>query len=197
MTFFCAPAFALLAVTGQDFVILLLGQKWAPAGPLLCVFAIRGIANCVERTMGWLHVVAGRSDRWMRWGIFSAACQLAALMAGLPFGAMGVAIAYTVAMFGLFVPAVVYSGQPVGIGVKDVLSATGPQVVSALVAVVVGLLMQRLFLADLSELARFFISIPICGVTYLIMVLAVFRMTGPLKIASSLLRDLGPLKRWT
>src|SRR5207248_384438 len=135
MTFFCAAAFAVLAVTGQDFVVILLGQKWAPAGPLLCVFAIRGIANCVERTMGWLHVVAGRSDRWMRWGVFSAGCHLMALMAGLPFGAMGVAVAYTVAMFCLYVPALVYAGRPIGIGVRDVLSATGPQMASAIITV--------------------------------------------------------------
>ena len=196
MTFFCAPAFAVLAVTGQDFAVLLLGQKWAPAGPLLCVFAIRGIANCVERTLGWLHVVAGRADRWSRWGVFSAVFHLLALAAGLPFGAMGVAVAYTVAMFCLFVPALVYAGQPIGIGVRDVLAATGPQMISALIAVAFGLAMQQLFLLDLSELARLVVSIPICVATYLMIVLGVFRMTGPLKLASSMLQDFGPLKRW-
>jgi PST family polysaccharide transporter len=194
MTFFCAPAFAVLAVTGQDFVVLLLGQKWAPAGPLLCVFAIRGIANSVERTMGWLHVVTGRSDRWMRWGVFSAACHLVALMAGLPFGSMGVAIAYTVAMFCLYVPALVYAGRPIGIGVRDVLSVTGPQMISAIIAVAFGFAMQRLFFLEFSELARFVVSIPICMATYLAMALGVFRLMGPLKLASSLLRDLGTLK---
>jgi polysaccharide transporter, PST family len=196
MTFFCAPAFAVLAVTSQDLVVLLLGQKWAPAGPLLCVFAIRGIANVVERTMGWLHVVAGRSDRWLRWGVFSAACHFVALAAGLPFGAMGVAIGYTVAMFCIFVPALVYAGRPIGIGVVDVLSATGPQMSSAIISVAVGLIMQRLFLVEFSELARLIVSIPICVVTYLAIVLGIFRTTGPLKLASSLLREFGLLKRW-
>jgi PST family polysaccharide transporter len=180
MTFFCAPAFAVLAVTGQDFAVLLLGQKWAPAGPLLCVFAIRGIANCVERTMGWLHVVAGRADRWSRWGVFSAVFHLFALAAG----------------FCLFVPALVYAGQPIGIGVRDVLSATGPQMISALIAVAFGLAMQQHFLLDFSGLARLVVSIPICVATYLVIVLGVFRMTGPLKLASSMLQDFGPLKRW-
>jgi PST family polysaccharide transporter len=196
MTFFCALAFTLLAVTGQDFTVLLLGQKWAPAGPLLCVFGIRGIANSVERTMGWLHVVAGRADRWSWWGVFSAACQLVALMAGLPFGPMGVAVAYTVAMFCLFVPALTYAGRPIGIGVGDVLTATLPQMSSAIIAVAFGLMMQRLFFLEFSELARFVVSIPICTATYLAMVLGVFRMTGPVKLAASLLRDFAPLKRW-
>jgi polysaccharide transporter, PST family len=195
MTFFCAPTFAVLAVTGQDLVTILLGQKWAPAGPLLCVFAIRGIANSVERTVGWLHVVAGRSDRWMRWGVFSAACTFVALGAGLPFGAMGVAIAYTVAMFCLFVPALVYSGRPIGIGICDVLSATAPQMASAVIAVAFGLTMQRLLLLECSAMTRLIVSTPVCLATYLAIVLGVFRLTGPLKLASSLLRDFGPLKR--
>jgi polysaccharide transporter, PST family len=195
LTFFCAPIFSILAVTGQDLIIILLGQKWAPAGPLLCVFAIRGIANSVERTMGWLHVVAGRSDRWMRWGMFSASCHLVALMAGLPFGAMGVAIAYTVTMFCLFVPALVYSGRPIGIGVNDVLSATAPQMVSAVITVGLGLTIRRQFLLDSSELVRLIVSVPVCVTAYAAIVLGVFRLTAPLKLASSVLRDFDPWKR--
>jgi len=195
-TFFCAPAFAVLAVTGSDFAVVLLGAKWAPAGPLLCVFAIRGITNSVERTMGWLHIVAGRSDRWTRWGVFSAVCHLVALAAGLPFGAMGVAGAYTIVMFGLFVPALAYAGQPVGIGARDVLSATGPHIVAAMVVVALGLLLRQEFLLSFSEFGRIVVAAPVCLAAYLAIVLVVFRTTGPLKLASSLLNDVVPLRRW-
>jgi PST family polysaccharide transporter len=194
VSFFSAAVFATLAVTGQDFVVILLGQKWAPAGPLLCVFAVRGIANTIERSMGWLHIAAGRSDRWMRWGLFSAGCQLAALIVGLPFGLMGVAIAYTIVMFGLFVPAVAYSGRPVGIGVKDVLSVVGPQTAAGLSAVAFGLIVQQVFLVDFSQLTRFFVSATICLAIYLTVAVGIFRVTGPLQLAFSLLRDFGPAR---
>ena len=194
VSFFSAPVFAVLAVTGQDFVVILLGQKWAPAGPLLCIFAVRGIAHSVERTLGWIHVAAGRSDRWMRWGFFSAVCQLVALIAGLPFGLIGVATAYTIVMFGLFVPALVYAGRPVGIGVKDVLPAVGPQTAAGLSAVAFGFMVQQVFLVDFSPLMRFFVSVPICLATYLAVVVGVFRVTGPLQLAFSVLRDFGPVR---
>ena len=193
-SFISAGFFAVLAVTGQDFVVLLLGEKWAAAGPLLCVFAVRGIAHSVERTLGWLHVSAGRSDRWMRWGLFSAVCQLSALAAGLPFGPIGVAIAYTIVMFGLFVPALAYAGQPVGIGIKDVLQVVGPQTAAALITVAFGFMVQQLLLAEFSQLARFFVSAQICLAAYLAVVLGVFRVTGPIQLALSLLRDFGPLR---
>ena len=194
VSFVSTPIFAVLAVTGQDFVVLLLGPKWAPAGPLLCIFAVRGIAHSVERTLGWLHVPAGRSDRWMRWGFFSAACQLGALAAGLPFGLIGVVTSQTIVMFALCVPALVYAGQPFGIGVKDVLSAVGPQMVAGLGAVAIGLVVQQMFLSDFSQLTRFFVSATICLATYLAIVVGIFRVTRPLELAFSLLRDFVPVR---
>jgi PST family polysaccharide transporter len=117
------------------------------------------------------------------------------LAAGLPFGATGVAIAYTLTTFSLFVPALVYSGRPMGIGAGDVLSATAPQMAAAMVAVALGLTIRQVFLLDSSEVTRLIVSIPVCATTYLAIVLGVFRLTGPLKLASSLLRDFAPLKR--
>lgn len=189
VSFVSAGAFAGLAVTGQDFVVILLGQKWLPAGPLLCVLALRGIAQGTERTLGWLHVVAGRTDRWARWGVFSAICQLLALAAGLPFGPIGVACAYAIVMYGLFVPALVYSGRPIGIGAKDVLAAAGPQTVAALCAAAVGLGLQQIFMVGFTPLTRFVLSGFICVATYLVVAVGLFRVTGPLRLALSLVND--------
>ncbi len=194
LSFFSAAIFSVLAVTAQDFVVILLGQKWAPAGALLCIFAVRGIAHSVERTLGWIHVAAGRPDRWMRWGFLSTAFQMIALAIGLPFGVIGVAITYTLAMFGLFVPALVYSGRPLGIGSKEVLRAVGPQTIAGLAAVAVGLLVQHMLLTDVSRLVRFFVSLPICLTVYLTLAVGVFRVTGPLYLALSALRDLSPVR---
>lgn len=194
LSFFSAAIFSVLAVTAQDFVVILLGQKWAPAGALLCIFAVRGIAHSVERTLGWIHVAAGQAHRWMRWGFVSAGCQMIALAAGLPFGLTGIAVAYAIAMFGLFVPALVYSGRPVGIGSKDVLQAVGPQTVAALATVVAGFLAQHLLLANLSPLLRFAVSAPICMTIYLALAVGVFGVTEPLRIALRALRDFSPLR---
>ena len=194
LSFFSALVFAVLAVTGQDFVVILLGQKWAPAGPLLCIFAVRGIAHSIERTMGWVHVAAGRADRWMWWGCVSAVFQLLALIAGLPFGLVGVATAYTIVMFGLFVPALVYAGRPVGLGSKDVLKAVGPQTVAGLAAVALGFMVQRSFLSDLPELTRFFVSMSFCTTAYFTIAVGIFKVTGPLQLALSVLRDVIPAR---
>lgn len=194
LSFFSIPAFAVLAVIGQDFVVLLLGQKWAPAGPLLCIFAVRGMAQSIERTLGWMHVAAGRADRLMRWGLISAVVQLLALAAGLPFGVTGVAIAYAVAMFALFVPALVYSGRPLGIGAKDVLQVVGPQMIAGLTGVAVTFIAQVELLGDVSPLTRLIASGAICSAVYLAVAVGIFRVTGPLQLAFSVLRDVRAIR---
>jgi PST family polysaccharide transporter len=194
LSFFSAVAFATLAVTAQDFVVILLGPKWAPAGPLLCILAIRGIAHSIERTLGWIHVAIGRADRWMRWGLFSAACQLIALAAGLPFGIVGVTTAYAIVMFGLCMPAVVYAGQPVGITRQEVLRAIGPQTIAGILTVSIGLLVQQSLLGEMSALWRFFVSVPMCLAIYVTLAVGVFRVTAPIQLAFSALRDLSPVR---
>jgi PST family polysaccharide transporter len=112
-----------------------------------------------------------------------------ALAAGLPFGVTGVAIAYTVAMFVLFIPAQVYAGRPVGIGTKDVLKAVGPQTIAALTAVAVGFIVRQGFLDELSLFMRVFVSGTVCAAAYLAVVIGVFRVTDPLRLVFSVLRD--------
>jgi PST family polysaccharide transporter len=62
VAFYAMPAFGLLSVTSRDLVVTLLGPKWANAGVILSILALRGIPHSVERTLGWLHVAAGRTD---------------------------------------------------------------------------------------------------------------------------------------
>jgi PST family polysaccharide transporter len=190
LSFLSALAFALLAVTGQDIIIMLLGPKWAPAGPVLCLFGFRGIAQTVEKTVGWLHVPTGRPDRWMRWGFISAVCQIAAIFVGLPFGLIGVATGSTIASYLLFVPSVVYAGRPLGIGVKDVLNAVGPQTVAGLIAAISGLAASHFLLFDFSVLSRFVVASSICFAVYLAIAVVLFKVTAPLQLALQVLRDL-------
>ncbi len=97
-------------------------------------------------------------------------------------------------MFGLFVPALVYSGRPIGIGTKDVLRAVGPQTVAGLATVAIGFLAQhapsrrsispveiRRLRADLHAI-------------YLVLAVAVFGVTDPLRIAFRAVRDFSPMR---
>jgi PST family polysaccharide transporter len=192
LAFYAMPAFGLLAVSSRDLIVIVLGAKWASAGVLLSVLALRGIPHSIERTAGWLHVTAGRTDRWMRWGIFAAAAQLVALMCGAPFGPMGVAVAYVVPMFALFVPALVYAGRPLGISRRDVINVLWRQLVGAMAAVGIGFLLRSTLLADTAPLTRTTLLIVTYVFSYSLVVVGMFGIRSPLSTARLLIRHALP-----
>lgn len=195
VTFVSSLAFALLAVVANDVVTVLLGPAWAPTGILLCIFALRGIPQSAERTLGWLHVVAGRSDRWMRWGVISMIFQLAALCAGLPFGTEGVAVSYAIAALLLYLPALAYAGQPLGITTRDVLKATAPPMVGGFAAAAIGMIVQHFYLLGLPLFLRVTIVSALCCAVYLLIVVVIFKVRRPIELVASVGRDVS--KRFT
>lgn len=154
LSFFAMPAFGGMAVIGQDLINVVLGPKWDTAGVVLSVLALRGIPHVVERTLGWLHIAAGRSDRWMRWGLISTGVQAVALFCGLPYGPMGIAWAYVAVMYLMFVPAVAYAGAPVGIRAADVLQHVWAPFLGTLLAVGGGFLLKTLVFAEMAQLSQ-------------------------------------------
>lgn len=192
LAFFAMPAFALLAVVAQDLIAIVLTDKWLYTGLIVSVLALRGIPHVVERTLGWLHVSAGRSDRWMRWGVIGSSVQLIALFCGLPFGTMGVATAYVISMYFLFIPAIAYSGQPVGIGAKDVIRTVGPQLVGALAAALFGFELLFAVMEAWHPMVRLPVLAVACLTLYLIIVAGLFKITKPLELVWSLARDIVP-----
>lgn len=182
LVFFAAPAFALLAVTGQDVVVLLLGQKWEQAGVIVSVLALRGPPHVVERTLGWLHVAAGRADRWRRWGLLSCGVLVLAVFCGLPFGPIGVAASYAAFTYVLFVPAIVYAGKPLGIGARDVVKTVGPQLAATVGITILGFVLRYTVFADVEPLMRVIVLCAICATTYLVVMVFGFGMNRPLEL---------------
>lgn len=192
LAYFAAPAFAILAVLGQDLVVFLFGDKWHMAGAILAVLALRGPAHVMERTLGWLHIASGRPDRWRRWGGLNCGLTVLALFCGLPFGAIGVAAAYAVMMTVLFVPTLVYAGRPLGITAADVVRATGPQVGTALGVAAIGFAVRYMLLQDASLMVRMLTLAVVCGVVYLAVMTVIFGITRPLALLLSLVRSAKP-----
>jgi PST family polysaccharide transporter len=195
VVFWTMPVFGILAITSDDLIVLLLGQRWAMAGGLLSVLALRGIPHCAERTLGWLHAAAGRTDRWLKWGMLSTCVQLVALLCGLQFGVFGVVSALVVSTYVLFVPALVYAGHPFGIRSRDVVLAIGAQFAGALVSAGVGFGFRFWLLTGVWTIERVAVLVLLYVATYLVVVVGLFRVTIPLRVAVSLVKDIVP-KQW-
>jgi polysaccharide transporter, PST family len=187
--FYAMPAFGILAVTGQDLVPVLFGSKWSHAGVLISILALRGIPQTVERTTGWLHVAAGRTDRWMRWGLVAMCAQLIALFCGLPYGPTGVATAFVVCSFTLFIPAIAYSGAPLDIRAIDVITAVWRPQIAALLAVAIGFTLRFTLFADLSLILRIIMLSLAYAAAYVTIVVGLLRERMPIQAIVALIRE--------
>lgn len=192
LSFFGMPLFALLAVTAQDVLRIVLGPKWEYTALLVSVLALRGIPHVVERTLGWLHVPAGRADRWMRWGLVGVGAQMLALACGLPFGVMGVVVAYVILMYVLVVPSLAYAGKPLGIRVADIVAVIGPPMLASLAAAACGFALRLYALQDVGMLLRILLVSLATGATYLLLMVVIFRRAEPLRTARRMLQSLRP-----
>jgi len=190
LAFFVMPMAAILSVTAEDLTVILLGEKWRVAGSLLSIIALRGIFNVVEASQGWLHLSIGRADRWQNWGLVSLVVQVVAVIAGLPFGARGVAIAAVMASMLIALPSIMYAGRPIGIGAALVIRAVGPQLVGAISTAAAGWWLQTALLTDYSGFARIVVSGGFCICIYLAVVVGLFRLNEPIRVASAVVKDL-------
>jgi PST family polysaccharide transporter len=155
----------------------------------LAIIALRGIFQSIEMSQGWLHLSIGRADRWRNWGIISLAVQTVAVLGGLKFGAVGVAIATVVAHVIIAIPSITYAGRPIGIGSALVIRAVGPQLIGAIGAAAAGTWLQMALLAHYPAPVRIILSASFCACLYLGVVVGLFRRTKPLKVALSVVQD--------
>ena len=191
LAFFVMPVAAIMSVTGQDVVVVLLGEKWRQSGLLLSIIALGGIVALIEISQGWLHVASGRAERWKNWGIVTFIARVVGILAGLPFGAEGLAIALVLVGWLIAFPSVGYAGRPLGIGVGLAVRAVRGPLLGATVACAAGWWLRVVWFGNFTSLLRIFLLTLLCTSIYLVMVVGLLRFTEPLRVASKLARDFG------
>ena len=91
------PLGALMIATSDWMVLLLLGPKWTETGKIFMLLGIAAIIQPVTKTSWWLFSTQGRTRELFHWGLISGAIAVASILAGLPWGATGVAASYATA----------------------------------------------------------------------------------------------------
>ena len=89
------PAVALLIVSSDWLVSIVLGSQWKDAGPILVFMSIAGLFQPVINTAGSVLVTQGRSRDLFYWSLISSPLSILSICAGLPWGATGVAASYS------------------------------------------------------------------------------------------------------
>lgn len=192
------PLSAGLTLVGKDFILLLLGPQWDKAGEIFTFFGPAIGILLIYGTHGWLHLSLGKADRWFRWGIIELIVTALFFMAGLPFGASGVAIAYVLSIFILAGPGLLYAGNPINLSFSSIIGAIWKYFVSALAAGLISWFFLHSytvtsnFIVGLNIFARIILPSFLCSAIYLILLIVLHRGFEPISLFLSLFREMLP-----
>lgn len=98
------PLMVLMAITSDWLVEILLGNQWSETSRIFVWLSIAGLIQPVANSTGWLFISQGRTHHMFQWGIISSAITIASFLIGLPWGAMGVARAYSLVWLAIVMP---------------------------------------------------------------------------------------------
>jgi PST family polysaccharide transporter len=88
------PLVAFMLGTADWLVLVVLGPQWVEAGRIFAWLGISGLIEPITYAAIWLFLTQGRARQQFHWGLISSALMVAAIVAGLPWGPVGVAAAY-------------------------------------------------------------------------------------------------------
>ncbi|MFW0795335.1 lipopolysaccharide biosynthesis protein [Gordonia sp. CPCC 205515] len=92
------PGMALVAAAAPQLVLVLFGEDWSPAIPIIQVLAVAGALQAIYQSTTTPLVLGLGHDRMnLRFAWITTIVTTIGIVSGLPFGPLGVAIGYTAA----------------------------------------------------------------------------------------------------
>ncbi|MQA65918.1 MAG: oligosaccharide flippase family protein [Alphaproteobacteria bacterium] len=98
LTMLMAPVTALSVAAAGPVVEVLLGQQWMGAAPILAWMGVAIVWLPLTYSLSWLYMSQDRAPEMLRASLISSAIGIVAIVAGVPFGATGVAVSFAASL---------------------------------------------------------------------------------------------------
>lgn len=139
------PAVAVLIAASDWIVLLLLGPQWTASARLLTFLAIGTAFQPIISSVNWLFITQGRTRELFQWALIGSPLSVLSIVAGLPWGPLGVAISYSAGRL-LLIDHLLYwfIGRQGPVRTRDIYATLAPVVFASAVGLGVALLARRL-----------------------------------------------------
>lgn len=192
ISFIGMPVSFFMMAEGRDVVLLMLGPQWEPSVRIFQVLAAGTGIWMIYSTRYWLHASLGRSDRLIRWSILDSIVVALAVVAGLRFGPIGIAVSYTIALYILAALGIRYAGQPIGLKLREVFSAVWINFTAALLAGLIIWQFSDYVAFDWNRLTRLSVVFPFYCFSYLLLTIIFNRSIEHIKSVLGLVKEIIP-----
>lgn len=153
-------------ILAPEVVRIVYGPQWGPIVPIFQILCVTGLFQGVYGSLGWLFVPTGRTDRLLRWGMFTMPIICIGYVLGLRWGAFGVAAGYTAAMCLIIYPCLRYSYNTINLRVATVMKEIAGPFWAALAMGVVVWPVRSALARGTNHFQVFFICVAIGAVVY-------------------------------
>jgi PST family polysaccharide transporter len=160
------PVTVVCALFADDLVVVVLGPKWAAAAEIFRILAPTILAFAISNPLGWLLNSLGLIKRGACISLASAALLVMAVVAGIPYGALGVAAAYSTVMVIKIIPLVVWAVHGTGIRAREIFAALSRPLAASAAAAVVGFAVHSLCGPALPPVLRLALDLGAFGAVY-------------------------------
>jgi polysaccharide transporter, PST family len=106
-----ATVFAVAAGLADPLVLVLFGRDWAGVAPIFAVLAVGGIFRAVAQIAYWIFLARDLTRKQLQQDLVLRPLMVGMILAGLPWGAVGVAAGHSVAFFLYWIATLVYAGR--------------------------------------------------------------------------------------
>ncbi|WP_084801428.1 lipopolysaccharide biosynthesis protein [Bradyrhizobium sp. Ec3.3] len=131
----CHPGIIFAIQLSEPLFRFVLGEQWVGAAPIFSWLGFAGLIQVATATAAWLFLSQGRSQEYFRLGIWTALINVMSFLIGLPWGALGIAIAYTLVNYAIVLPLYAISiGRSGPVTTRSLIQTTGPHWIGCLVA---------------------------------------------------------------
>lgn len=182
------------ALFAEDIIRVFLGPQWGAAVPVFQLLAPSVFAFKMINPFGWFMQATGRAARSLYLGLILAPIVILGYIAGLPYGATGVAAGFSIGLVLLVVPLIYAATRDTPITVVDTFRVVMRPVVSILIGAGATLALWPLIHLLESPILRLFVA---NGIMFGVYAVFLWFVMGQKAVYLGLLRDLGmwPLGR--
>lgn len=167
-----ATLFALASGMAPAIVDVLFGPQWAPMAPIFAVLAIGGVLRATAQISYWMFLSTANTGAQLRMFLVVRPIMIVIILAGLPWGAFGVAVGSTVAYALHWIVSLLWASRVTGVPARPLIAnilrilltvsvpcgliAFGISVLgwSSLVTVLVAILASVLYLALIAVVSK-------------------------------------------
>jgi PST family polysaccharide transporter len=181
ITLVSTPVIGWFIVCSEDLILVMLGPQWLPASDIFSVLGIAALVQPLYFTQGWLHMSAGRSDRYLRWGLVASGLTVLGFLIGVPYGPIGVAASYAVVSWAIIAPCMWYAGHSAGISARDIFGAVYKNLLAGIGSIVAAILLIEHTLELKGAWANLLWGFLIVGLAYCLLLLSLYRSLSPLR----------------